>query len=99
MCALMFWTGRRCKGMDRLKQMEAFVGAVEAGSLARAARAIGITPAMLGRRVDALEKRLGVKLLHRTTRHLAVTVEGAAYVEQCKRMLAEIEVADDLVRA
>jgi DNA-binding transcriptional LysR family regulator len=84
--------------MDRLKQMEAFVGAVEAGSLARAARAIGITPAMLGRRVDALEERLGVKLLHRTTRHLAVTDEGAAFVEQCRRALAEIDVAEDLVR-
>ncbi len=84
--------------MDRLKQLEAFVGAVEAGSLARAARAIGITPAMLGRRVDALEKRLGVKLLHRTTRHLAVTDEGAAFVEQCRRTLAEIDVAEDLVR-
>jgi len=83
--------------MDRLKQMEAFVGAVEAGSLARAALGIGITPAMLGRRIDALERRLGVKLLHRTTRHLAVTEEGAVFVEHCKRMLGEISVAEDLI--
>jgi DNA-binding transcriptional LysR family regulator len=85
--------------MDRLKQMEAFVNAVESGSLAKAARNIGITPAMLGRRVDALERRLGVKLLHRTTRHLAVTEEGAVFVEQCKRTLGEIDVAEDLMRA
>jgi DNA-binding transcriptional LysR family regulator len=85
--------------MDRLKQMEAFVGAVDAGSLARAARSIGITPAMLGRRVDALERRLGVKLLHRTTRHLALTEEGAVFVEQCKRTLAEINGAEDLISA
>jgi DNA-binding transcriptional LysR family regulator len=85
--------------MDRLKQMEAFVCAVDSGSLAKAARTIGITPAMLGRRVDALEKRLGTKLLHRTTRHLAVTEEGAVFVEQCKRTLGEIDVAEDLIRA
>lgn len=85
--------------MDRLKQMEAFVGAVDNGSLAKAARIIGITPAMLGRRVDALEKRLGVKLLHRTTRQLVVTEEGAVFVEQCKRALGEIDAAEDLVRA
>jgi DNA-binding transcriptional LysR family regulator len=79
--------------------MEAFVCAVESGSLAQAARTIGITPAMLGRRVDALERRLGVKLLHRTTRHLGVTEEGAVFVEQCKRTLGEIETAEDLMRA
>jgi len=85
--------------MDRLKQMEAFVCAVDSGSLAKAARVIGITPAMLGRRVEALEQRLGVKLLHRTTRHLTVTEEGAVFVEQCKRTLAEIDGAEDLIRA
>ena len=85
--------------MDRLKQMEACVCAVDSGSLAKAARTIGITAAMLGRRVDALERRLGVKLLHRTTRHLTVTEEGAVFVEQCKRTLGEIDVAEDLVRA
>jgi DNA-binding transcriptional LysR family regulator len=51
--------------MDKIKQMEAFVTAVESGSLAKAALQLGVTPAMLGRRVDALERRLGVKLLHR----------------------------------
>lgn len=85
--------------MDRLKQMEAFVCAVDNGSLAKAARVIGITPAMLGRRVDALERRLGVKLLHRTTRQLVVSEEGAVFVEQCKRMLTELQTAEDLIRS
>lgn len=85
--------------MDRLKQMEGFVSAVENGSLAKAARAIGITPAMLGRRVDDLERRLGVKLLHRSTRRLVLTEEGALFVEQCKRALGDIATAEDLIRA
>jgi DNA-binding transcriptional LysR family regulator len=85
--------------MDRFKQLEAFVMAVECGSLAKAARNVGITPAMLGRHVDALEQRLGVKLLRRTTRQLLVTEEGSVYVEQCRRTLDELEAAEELLRA
>jgi len=85
--------------MDRFKQLEAFVSAVECGSLAKAARSIGITPAMLGRHVDGLEQRLGVKLLRRTTRQLVVTEEGAVYVEQCRRTLGELEAAEELLRS
>jgi DNA-binding transcriptional LysR family regulator len=85
--------------LDRYKQLEAFVCAVESGSLAKAARSIGITPAMLGRHVDALERRLGVKLLHRTTRQLLLTEEGAVFVEQCRRTLGELETAEELVRS
>jgi DNA-binding transcriptional LysR family regulator len=85
--------------MDRFKQLEAFVCAVESGSLAKAARSVGITPAMLGRHVDALERRLGVKLLRRTTRQLVVTEEGAVFVEQCKRTLGELETAEELLRS
>jgi DNA-binding transcriptional LysR family regulator len=83
--------------MDRLKQMEAFVSAVDHGSLAAAARSIGITPAMLGRHIDALERRLGVRLLHRSTRHLAVSEEGAVFVEQCRHALAQIDTAENLI--
>jgi DNA-binding transcriptional LysR family regulator len=85
--------------MDRFKQLEAFVYAVERGSLAGAARQIGITPAMLGRHVDALERRLGVKLLRRTTRELRVTEEGAVFLEQCRRTLGDLETAEDFVRS
>jgi DNA-binding transcriptional LysR family regulator len=85
--------------MDRFKQLEAFVRAVECGSLAGAARMIGITPAMLGRHVDGLERRLGVKLLRRSTRVLAVTEEGAVFLEQCRRTLHDLETAEDLARS
>ena len=83
--------------MDKLKQMAAFVDVVEKGSLARAALEQHITPVMLGRRIDALEKRLGVKLMHRTTRHLTLTEQGAMFLEYCRRLLAEIETAEKVV--
>src|SRR5437588_3849497 len=83
--------------MDKLKQMAAFVDVVEKGSLARAALEQHITPVMLGRRIDALEKRLGVKLMHRTTRHLTLTEQGAVFLEYCRRLLAEIETAEKVV--
>jgi DNA-binding transcriptional LysR family regulator len=52
---------------------------------------------MIGRRLDALEARLGVKLLQRTTRKLALTDEGAAFLEDCQRILAELEEAESAV--
>ena len=67
--------------MDRFKETEALLAAIDAGSLAAAARRVGVTPAMLGRRIDALEDRLGVKLLHRSTRRLALTERGAVFAE------------------
>jgi len=83
--------------MDKVKQMWAFVDAVDKGSLARAALGQGITPVMLGRRIDALERRLGVKLLHRTTRHLTLTESGSLFLEHCRKLLADIEVAETIV--
>jgi len=83
--------------MDKLKQMRAFVEAVDRGSLARAALAEQVSPVMLGRRIDALERRLGVKLLHRTTRRLALTESGTVFLEHARRLLADLEVAETLV--
>lgn len=83
--------------MDKLKQMTAFVDAVDQGSLARAALAQQVTPVMLGRRIDALERRLGVKLLHRTTRHLALTESGTVFLEHARRLLADLEAAETIV--
>ena len=77
--------------MDHFCQISTFVEVIARGSLSAAARAEGIAPAMIGRRLDALEARLGVKLLHRTTRKLALTDEGAAFLEDCQRILAELE--------
>jgi DNA-binding transcriptional LysR family regulator len=83
--------------MDKLKQMSAFIDAVDQGSLARAARTQQVTPVMLGRRIDALEQRLGVKLLHRTTRHLALTESGTLFLEYARRLLADLEVMETIV--
>jgi DNA-binding transcriptional LysR family regulator len=80
--------------MDQFRQMQTFVEVAARGSLSAAARAEGIAPAMIGRRLDALEQRLGVKLLQRTTRKLALTAEGEAYLEDCQRILAELAEAD-----
>lgn len=83
--------------MDKLKQIEAFVDVVEKGSLARAALEQKITPVMLGRRIDALEKRLGVKLMHRTTRHLTLTEQGSVFLDHCRKLLSELEFAEKIV--
>jgi DNA-binding transcriptional LysR family regulator len=83
--------------MGQFRQISTFVEVVARGSLSAAARAEGIAPAMIGRRLDALETRLGVKLLQRTTRKLALTDEGAAFLEDCQRILAELEEAETAV--
>jgi DNA-binding transcriptional LysR family regulator len=83
--------------MGQFRQISTFVEVVARGSLSAAARAEGIAPAMIGRRLDALESRLGVKLLQRTTRKLALTDEGAAFLEDCQRILAELEEAESAV--
>lgn len=76
--------------MDRLKQIETFVAVAMKGSLTAAANAEGIAPAVVSRRMDALEERLGVKLLVRTTRKVTLTFEGCAYLEACQRILRDI---------
>src|ERR1700710_1650490 len=83
--------------MDKLKQIEAFVDVVEKGSLARAALEQQITPVMLGRRIDMLEKRLGVKLMHRTTRHLTLTEQGMVFLEHCRKLLGDVDFAETIV--
>ncbi len=85
--------------MDRLKQIESFVSVVAKGSLTAAANAEGVAPAVIGRRIAALEQRLGVKLLLRTTRRLSLTHEGSAFLEACQRLLAELAMAEASVSA
>lgn len=80
--------------MNKLKQIEAFVRVAEKGSLTKAALEQNITPVMLGRRIDALEKRLGVKLMHRSTRHLTLTERGTVFLDQCKKLLDDIDQAE-----
>lgn len=83
--------------MSELKQLETFVAVVSHGSLSAAARQQGVVPAMIGRRLDALEERLGVKLLVRTTRSVTLTQEGTAFFEDCQRILAELSEAEAAV--
>ena len=87
------------KAMDKLKQMESFVSVATRGSLTAAAHAEGVAPAIMGRRLDALEERLGVKLLVRTTRRITLTHEGSAYLEDCQRLLTDITNAEASVSA
>lgn len=85
--------------MDHFKQISTFLDVAQRGSLSAAARAQGVAPAMIGRRLDALEARLGIKLLRRTTRRIALTNEGASFLEDCQRILAELADAEAAVTA
>ena len=80
--------------MDRLKQIETFAAVATKGSLTAAAHAEGVAPAVIGRRIDALEERLGVKLLTRTTRRITLTHEGGAFLEDCQRLLTDLANAE-----
>jgi DNA-binding transcriptional LysR family regulator len=85
--------------MDKLKVFESFVSVATRGSLSAAARAEGVAPAIMGRRLDALESHLGVKLLLRTTRRISLTHEGSAFLENCQRLLSDVANAEDSVSA
>jgi DNA-binding transcriptional LysR family regulator len=80
--------------MSKLKELEAFVQVASKGSLVAAAKGEGVTPAIIGRRLDALENRLGVRLLVRTTRKLTLTQEGEAFLEDCQRILTDLANAE-----
>lgn len=77
--------------MDQLLAIRVFICAVESGSLAAAGRQLGLSPAMAGRHLRALEDHLNVRLLQRSTRQLSVTEAGQRYVERCKPILAELD--------
>jgi DNA-binding transcriptional LysR family regulator len=85
--------------MDKFKQMESFVSVAQRGSLTAAAKAEGVAPAIMGRRLDGLEEQLGVKLLMRTTRRITLTHEGSAFLEDCQRLLADLANAEASVSA
>ena len=85
--------------MDKLKAFESFVSVATKGSLTAAARAEGVAPAIMGRRLDALEEHLGVKLLVRTTRRITLTHEGSAFLEDCQRLLSDVANAEASVSA
>jgi DNA-binding transcriptional LysR family regulator len=80
--------------MDKFKQLRSFVAVATLGSLSAAARAEGVAPAMMGRRINALEAQLGIKLLVRSTRHLSLTSEGSAFFEDAQRILRDLSEAE-----
>ncbi|REG49621.1 DNA-binding transcriptional LysR family regulator [Paraburkholderia sp. BL6669N2] len=80
--------------MDRLQAMVMFVNVVETEGFASAARKLDASTSVVSRLVTELEDRLGVRLLTRTTRVIRLTEAGAAYFEDCRRILSEIETAE-----
>ncbi|MFK0093477.1 LysR family transcriptional regulator [Pseudomonas sp. NPDC090592] len=82
--------------MGRYVELQSFVQVAQKGSFAAASLSEGVTPAILGRRLDSLEKRLGVKLMHRSTRGLTLTATGEQLLERARQLLLEF---DDLEAA
>lgn len=81
--------------MDRFQRMAVFVAVAEREGFAGAARQLGLSPPAVTRAIAALEAQLGVRLLVRTTRHVRLTDAGARYLEDCRRILADVAEADD----
>lgn len=82
------------RAVDRYTEMQAFAAVVDAGSFVKAADALAISKAAVSRHIAELESRLGVRLLHRTTRRLSLTAEGEAFHASCKALLADVEAAE-----
>jgi len=80
--------------MDKVQEMTSFVAVIDAGSFVAAAEATGQSKAAVSRHVGDLERRLGTRLLQRTTRRLSVTPEGQAFYARCKELLAAIDEAE-----
>jgi DNA-binding transcriptional LysR family regulator len=80
--------------MDKLQEMTSFVAVVDAGSFVGAAEATGQSKAAVSRHVGELERRLGTRLLQRTTRRLSLTAEGQAFQARCRELLAAIDEAE-----
>jgi DNA-binding transcriptional LysR family regulator len=80
--------------MDRIDAMSAFVGAADEGSLVGASRRLGRSPAAVTRAIAALERMVGTRLLHRTTRSVRLTEAGERYIASCRRILADLQEAE-----
>src|SRR3954467_4801181 len=85
--------------MDRTTSMATFVRVVDAGGFASAGRALGMSPSTVTEHVHALEARLGVRLLNRSTRKISLTEVGGAYYERSKQILADLDEADRIAHA
>jgi DNA-binding transcriptional LysR family regulator len=83
--------------MDRFAELKAFCAVAAAGGFTPAARQAGVAPSSVTRMVDALEKRLGVVLLNRSTRRVTLTESGRVYYGDAQRILDQLDAADDAV--
>ena len=81
--------------MDTFTAMKVYCSVVENDSLAGAARSLNISPSVVSKQLSALEDRLGVRLINRTTRRISVTQEGTAYYESCKRIITDVAEAEN----
>ncbi len=81
--------------MNKLQAMEVFVQVVDAGGFTRAADNMQLPKATVSTLIQSLERALSVKLLHRTTRQVSVTADGAAYYERCLRILSDVREAEE----
>jgi DNA-binding transcriptional LysR family regulator len=85
--------------MDQLSQMSTFVKVVERGGFSAAARDLGVAPSVVTSHIQALQKRLGARLLNRNTRHVNPTEAGEAYYQRCTDLLRRVEEADNIVES
>ena len=83
--------------VNRSGEMEVFIRAVELGGFSPAARALRMTPSAVSKLVARLEKRLGARLVNRSTRKLLLTAEGQAFLERAHRILADLDEAERTV--
>jgi len=81
--------------MDKYRNMQLFCTVVDRGSFSKAAKALGVTPAIVGRHIAAMEESLGFVLLNRTTRSMHLTPGGKAYYEGAQTVLSQIEQLED----
>lgn len=84
-------------GADRARALSLFAVVVEQGSFSGAARVLGLSPSAVSRAVDRIEDRLGVRLLLRSTRALSLTAEGQAYLQAARRILADLNDAEQQI--
>lgn len=80
--------------MDKFQEMRVFTAVVDAGTFVAASDELAMSKAAVSRYVSDLEQRLGVRLLHRTTRKLSLTEEGTVFLARCREILASIEASE-----
>jgi DNA-binding transcriptional LysR family regulator len=85
--------------MDRLTSLTAFVRVVDSGGFSAAGRRLNMSTTTVSNHIQSLEDRLGVRLLHRTTRKVSLTEVGKAYYDRCTQILADLEQADEIAGA